>query len=128
VLYRFARWPFWAAALANAAPWVVGHLYQTHETDLSLVAGTAEVVATFAALGAFAAWILVRWDDDLWVPIAIHGFANLCWHLFAEDTVPLYGPAGWIVKGGLVVTAVAITLLRWRRHPRLAGPATPVPS
>jgi membrane protease YdiL (CAAX protease family) len=119
VLYRFARWPFWAAALANAAPWVVGHLYQSQQTGLSLLGGTAEVAATFTLLGALAAWMLVRWDDNLWVLVAIHGLGNLWWHLLAEDTVPLYGAAGWVMRLGLIATAITVTLLRRRLPTRL---------
>lgn len=123
VLYRYARWPFWAAALANAAPWVAGHLYQSQETGLSLLAGTAQVAVTFTVLGALAAWMLVRWDDNLWVLVAIHGLANLWWHLLAEGTVPLYGAAGWVMRLGLMITAVAVTLLRQRLPAPLASPA-----
>jgi membrane protease YdiL (CAAX protease family) len=126
VLYRFARWPFWAAALANAIPWVVGHLYQSQQTGLSLLAGTAEVAATFAVLGALAAWMLVRWDDNLWVLVGIHGFGNLWWHLLAEDTVPLYGAAGWIMRLGLIATAIAVTLVRRQLPTGVAAPPTPV--
>lgn len=123
LLYRFARWPFWAAALANAAPWVVGHLYQSQETGMSLIAGTAQVAVTFTALGALAAWMLVHWDDNLWVLVAIHGLANLWWHLLAEGTVPLYGAAGWVMRLGLTITAIAVTLLRQRLPAPLTSPA-----
>ena len=122
LLYRYARWPFWVAALANAVPWVVGHLYQAGETGLSLVAGTAEVAVTFAVLGAFAAWMLVSWDDNLWILVTLHGLGNLWWYLFAENTVPLYGPSGWVMRVGLIATAIALTLFRRRLPGVLAHP------
>src|SRR5437879_1086728 len=82
VLYRYARWPFWAAAITNAGPWVVGYLYQASETGLSSVAGLAEVVVAFAVFGALYAWMLVSWDDNLWILVTLHGLGNLWWYLF----------------------------------------------
>jgi membrane protease YdiL (CAAX protease family) len=114
VLYRHARWPFWAAALASAIPWVLGHLYQTPQTGLDLVRGTLMIALTFTVFGAFAAWVLVSWNDNLWVLVAIHGFANLSWYLFAENTVPLFGAAGWIMRGGVLIIAILLTIFRHR--------------
>ena len=124
VLYRYARWPFWAAAIANSGPWIVGHLYQASETGLSLLAGSAEVAVTFAVFGALAAWMLVSWDDNLWILVTLHGLGNLWWYLFAENaekTVPLYGIGAWVMRVGLIATAVALTLLR-HRLPRVLAP------
>ena len=114
MLYRFARWPFWAAALANALPWVVGHFYQSQETGLELMRGLMLVTFTFTAFGALAAWVLVRWHDNLWMLVAVHGLANLWWYLFAENMVPLFGPAGWVMRGGLLVSAILLTVFRNR--------------
>ncbi len=33
--------------------------------------------------GAFFAWLFVRWNDNLWVPIGVHLFLNAWWELFA---------------------------------------------
>jgi hypothetical protein len=43
-LYRRAGWPFWAAALVNAVPFVAGHFYQLSGKGWEFVVSVAEVL------------------------------------------------------------------------------------
>lgn len=111
-LYRRARWSFLLAVVATAAMFGLAHL-----GALAGKASAAQVlgeVGMVAAGGAFFAWLLVRWDDNLWVPIALHGFMNLWCEIFGCDD----HPGNWQTNAGRVVTvAIALILTEiWRRR------------
>ena len=76
----------------------------------------AEVLITGLG-GAFFAWLLVRWDNNLWIPIAMHVFMNLWWEVFAVDRTAI---GSWAANGAracAIATAIVITLLKTRRVP-----------
>jgi uncharacterized protein len=113
-LYRRAGWSFPLAVIATAVMFGLAHL--------GALAGKASAlqvlgeVGMLAAGGAFFAWLLVRWHDNLWVPIALHGFMNLWCEVFGCDE----HPGNWQTNAGRVVTvAVALILTEmWRRRQR----------
>jgi membrane protease YdiL (CAAX protease family) len=111
-LHRRAGWGFWPAALLNAALFGLVHIYQAFTStglDLQNLAG---IVAITALGGLFFAWLFVRWQDNLWVPFAVHAFMNLWWDLFAIDETAL---GGWLANGVRFASlglAVALTIAK----------------
>lgn len=108
-LWLRARWPFWLAALVSAVPFGLSHLYQADDIGHGLL-GAAGIVA-FTGLGsALFAWLLVRWDWDLWVAVAYHALANLWFYVFEAGPSPLAGGgafAGTLLGAvGMVVVTV----------------------
>jgi len=111
-LYRRAGWSF-AAAVGTTA----GVFGLAHVTGLVGRLSAMQVlgeVGMVAAGGAFFAWLLIRWRDNLWVPIGLHSFMNLWCYGFACDERPgdLSTNAGrlFTVAAALVATAM------WRRR------------
>ena len=112
-LYRRAGWPFAAAVAATASVFGLAHLGSL-AGRASLIHVAAEV-GMIAAGGAFYAWLLVRWRDNLWVPIALHAFMNLWCEVYACDE----RSGDWRTNAGRVLTtatAVAVTVVLNRRQ------------
>ena len=45
---------------------------------------------TFAGAVWFA-WLFIEWKENLWLPIFMHFFMNLYWHLFSTENSALGG-------------------------------------
>jgi len=119
-LFRNARWPFWLSALTAAIPFAAGHLYQAGGRG---IAGFVEVMVVMGAVSGFAAWVFVRWGDNTWLLIGIHGFANLAWALFVGDgATRMYGWLQYAFLIALITPIVTATLVR-RHVPSLAETA-----
>ena len=111
-LYRCAGWPFALAVLVNALPFAIGHLYQAEGRGVAVF---LQVMIYMSLVAALAAWIFTRWNDNTWLLIGIHGFANVWWQLLVgSDTSRLYGWLQWAVLGVLLLPLVGLTLLRHR--------------
>lgn len=114
LLRRRAGWGFWAAALATAAVFGLGHLYNVtvREAPWPEAAG---VVAITGVGGILFAWIYERWDT-LWAPFAGHAMMNLWWVVFAVDDNAL---GGWAANAFRLFTiGVAIAWTARRPRPR----------
>lgn len=121
-LYRRAQWSLRSAITATALVFGLVRL-RNMRTERDLWRLLAEVLITGLG-GAFFAWLLVRWDNNLWVPIGMHVFMNLWWEIFAVDRTAI---GNWIANAArisAVAAAVVITLQKTRRIPisRKAGP------
>ena len=115
-LYRRARWSF-AAAVGTTA----GVFGLAHVTGLTGRLSAMQVlgeVGMIAAGGAFFAWLLIRWRDNLWVPIGLHGFMNLWCYGFAcdEQSGDLSTNTGRL----LTVVAALVATAAWRRKDIMA--------
>jgi uncharacterized protein len=115
-LYRRAGWSLPAAVIATAALFGVAHVstLAAVSKNLSLLGE----VGMIAAGGAFYAWLLIRWQENLWVPISAHGFMNLSCEVCGCDQ----RPGTWAINLGRVLavgTAVVLTV-RHRRGARAA--------
>jgi len=116
-LYRRARWGFWPAALLNSVLFALIHVYQAffHGFDAWELVG---ILAITGFGGWFFSWLFVRWQDNLWVPIAMHIFMNAWWELFAIDKTAV---GGWIANGARLLTialAIGLTIYKdrvWKR-------------
>ena len=111
-LYRRAGWSFTAAVATTAVIFSFAHV--------GTLAGTTSAghilgeLGMIAIGGAFYAWLLVRWRDNLWVPIGLHGFMNLSCELFACDE----RTGDWRTNAGriLAVAAALILTVAWNRR------------
>jgi hypothetical protein len=110
-LYRRAGWSFAAAIATTAAVFGLAHVVG--------LAGRLSILPLLGAVGmialggAFFAWLLVQWRDNLWVPIGLHACMNVWCYAFACDDAPGTLPT----NAGRVLTAVAAIALTlaWRR-------------
>jgi membrane protease YdiL (CAAX protease family) len=111
-LYRRAGWRFLPAVLVTAAVFAAGHV----------VGGSGawdpmQMLATLAITfvgGLLFAWLFIRWDDNLWVPAAVHVFFNLWWELFAVDEGPVGGIAANAGRALAIAAMIALTIYRRR--------------
>ena len=106
-LYRRAGWKFVPAVL------VTGVLFGLAHMGTALRGGALEVLGVTGITtlgGAFFAWLFVRWNDNLWVPIGMHLFLNAWWELFAVSQNAI---GNWEANGAralAIVVAIGITL------------------
>jgi membrane protease YdiL (CAAX protease family) len=106
-LHRRAGWPFAVAVLVSIEPYVCGHLL--HATAGGALAGAIAVNAIRVTRSAGLAWLLVRWDYNLWLVIALHALVDLTRYVFAVD------PFGVNVASQIVVLAIAVGITIHRR-------------
>ncbi len=108
VLYKRAGWSFWAAASLPAILFGFNHYNQS--SDPLELAGVLAITALGALLFCY---MFVQWGGNLWAPIALHAFLNMCWHFFAVDDTAL----GGFYANGLRLLTVVLTLLLLPRAP-----------
>jgi len=124
-LYRRAGWGFWPAALLNAALFASIHVYQAFFGGFNMM----ELIGILAITGFggwFFSWLFIRWQDNLWVPIAMHILMNCWWEVFAIDKTAV---GGWIANGARVLTialAIILTIYKDRIWTRSALPSSVV--
>lgn len=106
-LYRRAGWPFWAAALVNAVPFVAGHFYQLSGSGWELVVSLAELLLLVGVSALFAAWVYVRWECNLWVVIFIHALLNLYSTIFATSGTSGFG---WVDNVAWLATLILVVV------------------
>lgn len=122
LLRRCAGWGFWPAALATAAVFGLGHLYNVAVRDTAVMEAVG-VVAITGIGGILFAWIYERWDT-LWAPYAVHAAMNLWWIVFAVDEHAL---GGWAANAFRLV-AVIVVIAWTARRPRSARWAGAAPA
>lgn len=115
-LYRRAGWGFLSAVGVTAVVFGLLHLGSLLGKISAL--NVLGEIAMISVGGAFYAWLFIKWDDNLWVPIALHAFMNLWCVVFACDEAI----GNWrnnLARALTVVVAIVVT--RLRRHGTLAG-------
>jgi len=117
-LYRRAGWSFWSAVGLSAA--LFGLVHAHHVFGQGGARLLAEVAIT-AAGGAFFAWLLKQWSDNLWVPIGAHAAMNLWWEVFDVDSTAIGTRAGNVARLLFIGTAIEMTIHRTRRLRRSAA-------
>ncbi len=107
-LHRRAQWSFLSSVLVTALAFGLAHLGTLARTG----AGPREILgemAFIAAGGAFYAWLLIRWNDNLWVAVCLHGFMNLWCEAFGCDQI-VGSSTTQIGRALTVLVAVSLTL------------------
>jgi membrane protease YdiL (CAAX protease family) len=79
---------FWLSVLLPAFVFALGHLYEVHGFPDSLA-----IVAVTGFGSVWFGWLYVRWDYNLWVPIAVHVLMNSWWFIFNVSQNALAGQA-----------------------------------
>ena len=113
LLVRVAGWRFLPAATLGAVIFGIGHLYQGESP-----AEAAGVFAITLAAGLWWAWLYVRWDFNLYVPIGFHVFMNSWFNVFDVSETARLPMAGEVTRAAVVVASVIATLLLKRKRPR----------
>lgn len=111
-LYRRAGWRGSTAVIATGVLFGLAHLSSLPSADKAV--SVLIEIGMIAAGGAFYAWLLVRWQSNLWIPIATHAFMNVSCELFGCNQ----HPGAWPINLGRVLavgTAIAVTVLYRRR-------------
>jgi uncharacterized protein len=85
-LFRQAKLGFLPSVLINGLIFGLLHIYQAH----TLADSIGIFVITFAGAIWFA-WLFIEWKENLWLPILMHFFMNLYWHLFSTESSALGG-------------------------------------
>lgn len=96
-LFVVCQWRFFPAVLLNAIVFGLGHLSQAPDISGAVMA----FAVTFGGAVWFA-WLYVKWDYNLYVPVFLHFLMNLSWHLFEINS----GAAG----GGITNVARLLTI------------------
>ncbi len=119
MLYWRARWSFVAAMLTTAVVFGGFHLPMAFfGGHLDQAWGTALVTG---AGGGWYAWLYVRWNRSLWVPIAAHAAMNSWWVLFTAGPTAAGGGPG--AMWGRVAAIVLISIGTARLTKRETTPA-----
>ena len=113
-LYRRASWPFWAAAFTSAIPFALGHVYQSSELNLTFAGSLVVVIASNGLSAAFAAWVLMRWEFNLWILISCHALSNLWWYMWGVGQQEIYGVWGNVLRVTMLLLIAGMTLRRRR--------------
>ncbi len=112
-LFRFAGWSFLAAGLLNALVFGSAHLYQAGDW------GSAMGIFAVTALGGlWFAWLYIEWDNNLWMPMAMHFFMNLWWTAFEAGPNAAGGLAANLFRAATIAFSIIWTLRMKRRHGR----------
>jgi uncharacterized protein len=79
-LFRQVKLGFLPAVGINGLIFALLHIYQAHNIEESI----GIFAITFAGAIWFA-WLFIEWKENLWLPIFMHFFMNLYWHLFSTE-------------------------------------------
>lgn len=112
-LFRRERWGFIPAALIASVLFGAGHLYQAH--TFAGAAGT--FLVTFMG-SAWAAWLYMEFDGNLWIPISLHVMMNLSWSVFQTDTT---GAIGSNVTNLFRLITILLTVIYTLRYSKKNG-------
>ncbi|KAA3627416.1 MAG: CPBP family intramembrane metalloprotease [Bacteroidetes bacterium] len=109
-IYNNSRWGFIPVIVLGAIVFASGHLYQSQDPG--------ELIGIFGVtfMGAVLfAWLFVEWNDNLWVPIFLHAFMNLTWHIFEMDDTALGGILPNVLRALTVALAIVFTIVYKKR-------------
>jgi CAAX protease family protein len=131
LLYRKVRLSFWLSMILPTVAFAAGHLYQVHGFRNSLA-----IIALTGLGSVWFGWLYVRWDYNLWVPIALHALMNSWWSIFHVSQTALAGHAANGARLLTIMLSVVLTLWHcgwdWRKaflHIRPQEPnSIPTPS
>lgn len=112
-LQRRAKLGFWAAALLSAVVFALIHLNNPEVRAMS-VGGKASHLGLIAAGGIGYAWLFQAWKFNLWVPIGLHLFMNLWWHVLDMGETPVSGTLTIAARVAVVAIAIVWTVLMMR--------------
>lgn len=112
LLFRFAGWGFLPAALLVAAIFGVEHFYQgTSALELLGIFGITAIAAIWWS------WMYIEWDNNIWVPAALHILMNGYFNIFDVSDSALGSWSFFFIRGVVVLISVGLTI----RHAKKRG-------
>ncbi len=127
LLYRRLALSFWLSIILPTVFFGLGHLYEVHGIRDSL-----SIVALTGFGSVWFGWLYVRWEYNLWVPIAVHALMNSWWTVFSVSETALGGHQANVARLLTIVLSIVLTLRHcgweWRKafiHIRPRQPGAP---
>jgi uncharacterized protein len=110
LLYRRLGLGFWLSVILPTVFFGLGHLYEAHGIRQSL-----SILALTGFGSVWFGWLYVRWEYNLWVPIAVHALMNSWWTIFNAGETALGGAEANIARLSTVALSIVLTLwnCRW---------------
>lgn len=109
-MFRKTRLGFLPAIILCSIIFALGHLYQSQDSGIRL----GVFLTTFMGSALFA-WLLVEWHFNLWVPVLLHTFMNLAWHLFAVSNNALGTASFNVYRIMTIALAIILTIVFKKR-------------
>ncbi|MGQ0742303.1 MAG: CPBP family glutamic-type intramembrane protease [Alphaproteobacteria bacterium] len=109
LLFRRARLGFWLCALIPAAAIAAGQLYQAASLE-----SAGMPVALTALGGILFCWLFMKWNFNLWVPVAMSVAMNMWWDVFAVGEGDFAGWMPALLRLASWAAAIALTLIAAR--------------
>ncbi|MGA9854458.1 MAG: CPBP family intramembrane glutamic endopeptidase [Gammaproteobacteria bacterium] len=109
LLYRKVHLGFWLSIILPTVFFAAGHLYQVHGILDSL-----GILAVTGLGSLWFAWLYVRWEYNLWVPIAMHGLMDSWWTVFSASGTALGNTEANLAR--LLTILLSIVLTLWHCH------------
>lgn len=107
LLFYKMKWGFVTAALLGAIIFGMGHVYQGENV------GQIALIFGITAMGAaWFAWLMVEWNNNLWVPIFMHVLMNLSWALFDISENAMGGLFSNVFRAVTIALTIIITIRR----------------
>ncbi len=104
-LFSKLKWGFIPAATLNAIIFASGHIYQGSTFNETL----GVLIVTLLG-GAWYAWLLIEWKENIWLPIGLHVLMNLSWALFDISDTALGGLSANIFRAVTIALSILITI------------------
>jgi uncharacterized protein len=110
-LFRQVKLGFLPAVFINAFIFGFMHLYQAHSMADSIG------IFCITSMGAiWFAWLYIEWQENLWLPIFMHFFMNLYWHVFSTEQSALGGIALNLPRVITIALSIYITIKTAKKH------------
>lgn len=118
-LCRRAGWGFWPAGLVTGLVFGLAHVPFNRLIALELGWNDFFTIALTGAGGVFFAWIYMKWNWNLWVPIFLHALMNAWWAIFVTEDGPAGGMLYANIFRALAITAAIVLTINRQRIPAL---------
>lgn len=105
LLYRKLRLGFWPSIILPTLFFGLGHLYEVHGISDSLA-----IIALTGFGSIWFGWLYVRWEYNLWIPIAVHALMNSWWTIFSASETALGGLEANIARLLTILLSIVLTL------------------
>ena len=109
MLYRQVHLGFWLSVIIPTVFFAIGHLSEVHTLSSSI---GIFLITGFGSI--WFAWLYVRWEYNLWVPIAVHTFMDSWWFVFNPSNTALGNRDANIARVITILLSIVLTL--WHCH------------
>lgn len=111
ILFRKLKWGFIPASILGALIFGLGHVYQG-----STFIETAGIFFITAIGAIWFSWLYIEWNENLWIPIFLHGFMNFSWILFDVSSNALGGLYVNIFRVITIALTIIITIVYHKKN------------